>query len=322
MVRLLPGLILLLAAEASAAWNGTCDKKSQRKAWHRMSVDERKEYIDAELCLMERPPIAGIEGAQNLWDELQFAHITQSNIIHNVGAFFPWHRYYMRVHEYLLQTECGYKGGQPYWEQVRDVDNFAGSVVFDPVTGFGGEGSECVLDGPFTNLRMHINGTSTSANYCLSRAFNATAFTTAKQQNIDECFNLEKYEDSYSCYQALPHTAGHFGVGGTMYDPAASPGEPLFYLHHTNLDRLWWEWQQANLTFRLTDMGGQNMPSEEFLRENGFPDPTSAVIDYFGDGGGNVTTLNHNLWMVGVAPNVTVRDVMDIGGSLNCAEYV
>ncbi|CAH0027308.1 unnamed protein product [Clonostachys rhizophaga] len=294
MVRLLPGLILVLAAEASAAWNGTCHQKSRRKAWHRMSVDERKEYIDAELCLMERPPIAGIEGAKNLWDELQFAHITQSNIIHNV----------------------------PYWAQVRDVDNFAGSVIFDPVTGFGGEGSECVSDGPFTNLRMHINGTSTSANYCLSRAFNATAFTNAKQENIDECFNLEKYEDSYSCYQALPHTAGHFGVGGTMYDPAASPGEPLFYLHHTNLDRLWWEWQQDNLTFRLTDMGGQNMPSEEFLRENGFPDPTPGVIDYFGDGGGIVTTLNHNLWMVGVASKVTVREVMDIGGPLNCAEYV
>lgn len=95
----------------------------------------------------------------------------------------------MRVHEYLLQTECGYKSGQPYWDRVRDVDNFAGSVIFDPVTGFGGEGSECVLDGPFTNLRMHINGTSTSANYCLSRAFNATAFTTAKQENIDEASN-------------------------------------------------------------------------------------------------------------------------------------
>lgn len=54
-----------------------------------MSVVERKEYIDAELCLMKRPPIAGIEGAQNLWDELQFAHITQSNIIHNVVSSGP-----------------------------------------------------------------------------------------------------------------------------------------------------------------------------------------------------------------------------------------
>lgn len=35
---------------------------------------------------MSSPPKLGyIEGAQNRWDELQWVHINQSNIIHGVG---------------------------------------------------------------------------------------------------------------------------------------------------------------------------------------------------------------------------------------------
>lgn len=49
-----------------------------------MTTTEKTAYIDAELCLMARPAQAGIEGAQNRWDELDWAHIVQSNIIHNV----------------------------------------------------------------------------------------------------------------------------------------------------------------------------------------------------------------------------------------------
>ncbi|GME39079.1 amino acid transporter [Neofusicoccum parvum] len=288
-----------------------------------MSDTEKSAYIEAELCLMSTPAKAGIEGAQNRWDELDWAHIAQSNIVHNVGGFLPWHRYFMRVHEYLLQSECGYTGGQPYWNEVLDMDALNESVIFDPTTGFGGEGGDdgCVTDGPFVNLTLHMSSTSTNDSYCLSRSFNANGFQTGAQEYIDECFNTTSYEDAFECYMVNPHTAGHSALGGTMLDVVGSPGEPVFFLHHTNLDRLWWEWQQANLTTRLTDMGGRNIPYTSYLEQNGMDYPSASLTDYFGDDG-NVTTLNHNLWMLEIMPNATIKEVMDLGGDLICAEYV
>jgi tyrosinase len=48
-----------------------------------------------------------------------------------------------------------------------------------------------------------------------------------------------------------------------MNDPMSSPGDPMFYLHHTWLDKLWWNWQSLDLKRRLTDMSGNNVISPE-----------------------------------------------------------
>jgi tyrosinase len=106
-----------------------------------------------------------------------------------------------------------------------------------------------------------------------------------------------------------------------LEDQAASPGDPLFFLHHTNLDRLWWKWQQANLTTRLSEMSGRSIPPLTSLTSYGWLFPSDAVMDYDGDAY-NTTTLNHNLWMGGVGSNATVGQVMDLNGDLICAEYI
>lgn len=138
-----------------------------------------------------------------------------------------------------------------------------------------------------------------------------------------------------------------------MIDPIASPGDPIFYLHHTWLDKLWWDWQALDLPARLSDMGGQNTP-EPF---GGFPEipggdgespfPPGGFPGGFPGGGGggfpppeamsppewwpeqipegdpgDETTLEHVLNMFGVIPDATIGEIMDIGGDLLCYEYV
>ncbi|KAF7595181.1 hypothetical protein BBP40_006925 [Aspergillus hancockii] len=39
------------------------------------------------------------------------------------------------------------------------------------------------------------------------------------------------------------HRGGHVGVGPVMGDAAGSPADPMFWLHHAQLDRIWMTWQ-------------------------------------------------------------------------------
>jgi len=90
-----------------------CKKKLKRKAWHTLSNKEKKDYIDAELCLMVKPATLGLPGTQNRFEELQAIHQIPAAISHNVGAFPPYHRLHMHAHEHAMREECGYKGAQP-----------------------------------------------------------------------------------------------------------------------------------------------------------------------------------------------------------------
>jgi tyrosinase len=80
-----------------------------------------------------------------------------------------------------------------------------------------------------------------------------------------------------------------------MGDPFASPSDPIFWMHHANLDRVWWSWQKKDLVKRLKDISGPI-----FLQ------------DYTNARGGNVTldlamSLGYN------NRDATVTDMMDIG---------
>lgn len=39
------------------------------------------------------------------------------------------------------------------------------------------------------------------------------------------------------------HAAGHFTMGGDSADLFSSPNDPIFFLHHAMVDRLYWVWQ-------------------------------------------------------------------------------
>jgi len=77
----------------------------------------------------------------------------------------------------------------------------------------------------------------------------------------------------------------------------------VFYLHHANLDRVWWSWQKKDLSRRLTDISGPIY-----------------FQDYDNLQGGNVT-LAFPISIGFNGPNVTIGDTMDIRGGLLCYEY-
>ena len=76
--------------------------------------------------------------------------------------------------------------------------------------------------------------------------------------------------------------------------------DPLFYLHHGNLDRIFWEWQQKSLPTRYHQVGG----------------PVSA-LDYSGV---NVT-LDYEINIGRLAPNATLESLLNTEGDTLCYTY-
>ena len=53
-----------------------------------------------------------------------------------------------------------------------------------------------------------------------------------------------------------PHTAGHLQIGMDMFDLFTSPGDPAFFFHHANVDRMWTIWQERDLLNRQYALNG------------------------------------------------------------------
>ncbi|TLS26409.1 hypothetical protein PpBr36_05572 [Pyricularia pennisetigena] len=301
-----------------------CTNPGQRRAWHTLDNTEKKAYIDAELCLMAKPATLGLPGAKTRFDELQASHQLQAFATHNVAAFLPFHRLLLFAHETAMRTECGYTGFQPYWQEQLDAGKFKSSIIFDPITGFGGDGSgpnNCITTGPFSNYTNSLGPGYEITNHCIDRAIDDDISKGSSQQNVDNCLLQTTWKDAWTCIESAPHIGGHAGVGKQMGNGVSSPGDPLFYIHHTWLDKIYADWQAKDKAVRTSSISGTNISPDNVPgfppRPANIPKPTGADGDT-----GTETTLGHVINMFGIMPNKTIADVLDIQGSLLCYQYI
>lgn len=138
-----------------------------------------------------------------------------------------------------------------------------------------GSGGGCVTSGPFKNMSVNLgpvslglpggltaaNGDGLSYNpRCLKR--DLTDYANRRFANATSVArNILKPKDIYDfqmTMQGYPgsgdigvHGGGHYSMGGDPgRDLFVSPGDPLFYLHHANIDRTWWIWQLLDVKKR------------------------------------------------------------------------
>lgn len=91
----------------------TTPKPAVRREWTSLSLAERKDYIDAVLCLYHKPskiPHGEVPGAINRRDDFTAVHINQTFGVHLDAVFLGWHRNFLQLYETALRKECGYKG--------------------------------------------------------------------------------------------------------------------------------------------------------------------------------------------------------------------
>jgi hypothetical protein len=158
-----------------------------------------------------------------------------SYCIHGAPGFFTWHRAYMLAYEKALQCmdssvmlpfwdwSSGPSAGVPAAGSQPTYVNRAGNTVDNPLY------SGPLPGGGRTARRPDINTTS----------FDDLATTAQTAMN-----NL-----SFSSFQSAlnsVHGSVHVRVGGQMASVPYAAFDPIFYLHHGNVDRLWAQWQQSH----------------------------------------------------------------------------
>ena len=63
-------------------------------------------------------------------------------------------------------------------------------------------------------------------------------------------------ERRFGDVESTPHNYVHVDIAGLMESPATAGQDPIFWLHHANIDRLWEVWLALPGSVRLTDPGG------------------------------------------------------------------
>jgi tyrosinase len=133
-----------------------------------------------------------------------------------------------------------------------------------------GTGGGCVMRGPFSNMTVHLGpigvpdvveaaDPSRDNPRCLRRDLNgAVAARFSSFRNTTEVIlGCEDIATFQGIAQGDPrvtdkdhmgiHGGGHYTIGG---DPGSdlwlSPGDPMFYLHHGQMDRVYWIWQNLD----------------------------------------------------------------------------
>jgi tyrosinase len=223
-----------------------------RREWKTMSAANQQSYLTAVNCLMNKP--SRTDDGKSLWQDLQYIHLGSINAIHGQDRFFPWHREFTKIYENLLRGDCGYQGPIPWWDETTDAGKFSTASIFASNT-FGSApagDSKCITGGAFASRQFPGVG-------CIRRGVNNTHSQEITQAYINLCNNAAEFHDFASCNEGGVHNIGHEAMGGTMQDLTISPLDPLFFLHHAFVDRIWWQWQSKN-TSRFTDIFGCTIP--------------------------------------------------------------
>ena len=147
---------------------------------------------------------------------------------HGTLRFLPWHRIFL----YLLENELASIHPDvtlPYWDWTQ-----AGEQTFPAwLAGFTPtvttpSGSIAVVRSPGSSADLASFASNVPATLAL------TDFGNFALNGSGTTWPLEGIHDVI-----------HMWVGGTMGVIATAPADPIFWMHHANIDRLWWQWQKS-----------------------------------------------------------------------------
>jgi len=161
---------------------------------------------------------------------LQQAHIhcymcnqaPPAELVHYTLNFLPWHRAYLYFHERILGKLVGDMTLRlPYW----DWENPAHNKLPPPYTSPNNSGNPL------------WNGT---------RVMSPSDTLPAGDTNLTAALTASSFSLFSSTLENGPHGSVHVDVGGDMGAFETAALDPVFYAHHSNVDKCWVDWVKAD----------------------------------------------------------------------------
>jgi tyrosinase len=223
--------------------------QSIRKDYNEMTSDEIDAYVDA---------LYDLRTGDDLIDELRQAHVDHAGSIHsnciNVEErFLPWHRMFIDELEQALQTiNSGLS--VPYWNWVTD-------------------------DSPSDPLWDHDFLGQFDSAWSLNRDV-GSASSLPTQTQIDNVQIESDFLDYSLDLECVIHNPPHVWIGGVMAT-MSSPLDPVFFLHHSMVDKLWQEWEEVHQNSSFQNI---SLPRYTTIDPNDITDSRILNVWYAHDG--------------------------------------
>lgn len=223
---------------------------------------ERDAYRDAILAVGSQPQYVFF-GGMSYWHKQDQVHELGPSNRHNSPAFLPWHREFVNRYEVLLQEH------EPtlkllYWDWTTTLPGPPFNYLTSTFMG-AGSGS---IGAPFLPTLSPPSVTRNVGSLPLPGTADSTVLAPTTYASFD---NIE----------GNPHNGSHTYIGGntgsmSFFSTAAE--DPIFFLLHGNVDRLFSRWQRNNsFTARLD-------PTQVYGTLTGNANITTAMAPWNGTG--------------------------------------
>jgi tyrosinase len=132
--------------------------------------------------------------------------------------FLSWHRLYLHKLEQAMQA-IDSQAFIPYWRWTKDRAIPQWMLGFTPTVSVPSQGLITVARNPQPPAEL------------------------PKQARITSILAHTTYTDFTTDLESRPHNRVHMWVNGTMSNIPTAPADPLFWMHHAMIDRIWSMWQ-------------------------------------------------------------------------------
>lgn len=178
-------------------------------------------------------PFPGRREQQDFWNGCQ----------HQSWFFLPWHRMYLAFFEQIVAQTIVDLGGPadwslPYWD-YSDTSSAKFRTIPPAFTSPANATNGLWIKG-------RVN-TTIAPQYVTLEALNTIPYTSGNGRTAvigfggpETAFN--HFGSMNGRLEDKPHNYVHGYIDGAMGDPNTAALDPIFWLHHCNIDRLWQVW--------------------------------------------------------------------------------